>query len=126
MHVRHERPEDRQGGHTRHARALEIDRIEIHPDIRPVDRLQDFPADFRDERGAIVIFENEEHGRMTIGQPPKVLRDDAQADGRILVPTEASEEETQGVRAEPLRDDDLPIDVSMTVTSYRAAKAETP
>ena len=56
-----------------------------------------------------MILENEDRVPMTIGQPPKVLRNDAQADGRVFVPVEASEEETQGVHSQPLRDDDLPI-----------------
>ena len=47
--------------------ALEVDRIEVHPDVRPVDPLQDLAADLRMERGAVVVFEVEAHIRVKVG-----------------------------------------------------------
>jgi hypothetical protein len=41
--------------HAVHARALEVDRVEIHQDIRPVDPLQDVPADIGMKRRAVVV-----------------------------------------------------------------------
>ena len=53
-----------------HAGALEVDRIEVHPDVRPVDTLEDLAADLRMERGAVVVFEVEAHVRVPVGQAP--------------------------------------------------------
>src|SRR2546422_11173863 len=37
------------------ADALEIDRIEVHPDVRPVDARQDVAADVRAQRHAVMV-----------------------------------------------------------------------
>ena len=37
----------------------EIDRIEVHPDVRPASAIEDLAADIRVERRAIVILEHE-------------------------------------------------------------------
>ena len=55
--------------------AQQFPHIEIHPDIRPVDGLQDFPADAGAERRAIVVLERKEHMGILRGQPAKISGD---------------------------------------------------
>ena len=39
MHVPDSRTDELERGETVDARALEVDRVEIHPDVRPIDRV---------------------------------------------------------------------------------------
>src|SRR5436309_11362126 len=59
VHVAHVRAERVEGRHGGHAVSLEVDRIEIHADVRPIHELQNLAANLRTTGGAIVIFEDE-------------------------------------------------------------------
>src|SRR5215471_11745956 len=61
VHVRDQRGQLAKRLGATHACALEVHRIEVHPDVGPVNGLEDFPTYRRSERRAVVVFEGEQH-----------------------------------------------------------------
>ena len=104
---------------------LEVDRVEVHPDIRPVHAGEDHAADVRvARRTETVVLEQERDVPIVIGQPQQVVRDDIERPWRPRLAAEPPEEQAQPVRAEPPRVLDLPIDRSEGLLDLRGAVKE--
>src|SRR5437867_3466359 len=100
VHVADEWTHDLERGTSVDADALEIDRIEIHPDVRPVDARQDVAADVRAQRHAVMVLEHEADAGVLIGQAREILADDLETARRIVLVLQTAEEEPQLRNAE--------------------------
>ena len=107
MDVADQRVHGLERAHAVHAGALEVDRVEVHQDVRPVDPLQDVPADVGMERRAVVVFEHEGHVRVPVRQAPQIRADGLEGALRVVLEFQPAEEQAELRGAELVGDVDL-------------------